>query len=89
MAFEKDGKRISFDCSEMIADLKQDILEFGENCEVYAVKHKGKNGVAWYIDYYYEINDVVDEQVKEDGDSLVKMTLGDLLPILIHQNEIL
>lgn len=89
MAEIKDGKHISFECSEMIAEVKQDILEFGDDCEVYAVKRKGKTGVTWHVDYYYEINNLVEDQVGLNGDTLVKTTLGDLLPLLIKQNEII
>ena len=36
MAFEnKDGIKISYECSELIAELEKDIAEFGANTPVY------------------------------------------------------
>ena len=89
MAEIKGGVHHSYECMEMIADVKQDIIEFGDDCEVYAVKRKGKHGTAWYIDYYYELNNLVEDQAGLNGDTLVKTTLGELLPALIKQNDII
>ena len=51
MAFiNEQGIKISFECSELIDELKTDILEFGGDTVV-AVWCKDNSGVTLYVNY--------------------------------------
>ena len=78
MAFiNKEGKRISYDSSELIRDLSEDIIEFGNETVLYA-KTKEMEGVNVYVDYAFEPEEGYD----------IRITATALLELLNVQNEI-
>lgn len=89
MAFvnEKDIN-ISYDSSELITDLKQDILEFG-NDYIVAVWYKQIEGVTVYTNYDFINEDSpIDKSELQDGEQIKPMTMGTLLTALEQQNSL-
>ena len=90
MAFvNKNGKKISYECSELISELKQDILEFGGD-KIVAVWCKEYEGVTLYTNY-----DFIDEEMPldaselQDGEYINRMSMSALLILMEQQNEII
>lgn len=78
---------ISYECSELIAELKQDIVEFGGD-KVVAVWCKEYEGVVLYTNYDFIENGIpLSESEMKDGEFIKKMTMSALLVILEKQNE--
>lgn len=90
MAFvNADGKSVSYECSELIEELKQDITEFGGN-KVVAVWCKEHEGVTIYTNYdFIEEEEPLRESELKDGEFLKQMTMSALLIVLEKQNSIL
>lgn len=90
MAFiNEDGKSISYECSELIEELKTDIEEFGGHTVV-AVWCKEEYGVKVYTNYdFIEPEKPISEEELSDGEYLKKMTMSALLILLEKQNEII
>lgn len=91
MAFvNANGENISYECFELITELKQDIAEFGGDTVV-AVWCKDYKGVIIYINYDFidEKNFPIEETELEDGDFIKQMTMSALLVVLEKQNEII
>lgn len=79
---------ISFDCEDLIYDVECDIKEFGENKVVTVWQKKFYNQI-FYVNYdFVEPKEVAPAEIRE-GETLVKMTLGELLEYLKNQNTIL
>ena len=95
MAFESNnGIKISFECSELIEELKEDIEEFGEDALVNVWVREDKDGVALFVNYDFIDEDMPlteDEKklMEEQNEHIEVMSMGTLLPILEKQNEIL
>lgn len=90
MAFiNSAGEKISYDCSELIEELKEDIEEFGGDTVV-AVWQKEIGGVTIYTNY-----DFIEEEVPlepselREGESVTRMTMTTLLLLLRQQDKIL
>ena len=84
-----DGKNISFECSELIKELKEDILEFGGD-KIVAVWCKKSEGVILYTNYdFVEEDDSIRESELQSGEFLKQMTMSALLIILEKQNSII
>lgn len=85
----KDGMKISFECSDLILELKEDILEFGEDAPV-CVWCKDEYGVTLYTNYDFieEENPITSDEL-DVGEYFKEMTMGELLNALKRQNEIL
>ena len=94
MAFEgKDGIKISYECSGLISELKNDIAEFGEDTLIYVWVKEDKDGIALFTNYDFiddEMPITADElkTMKDRGEHIEVMTMGILLPILVQQNEV-
>lgn len=90
MAFvDADGKSISYECSELIDELKQDIAEFGGN-KVVAVWCKEYEDVIIYTNYdFIDEEEPLRESELKDGEFLKQMTMSALLLVLEKQNSIL
>lgn len=90
MAFtNKNGQSISYNCSELIEELKQDINEFGGETLV-NVWCKEREGVTLYINYDF-INDeepVTKEELNE-AEFIKVMTMSALLVLFETQNSII
>lgn len=81
MAFiNKNGQSISFECSELIEELKDDISEFGGD-RIVAVWCREYQGVTIYTNYDFITELQKNEQIK-------KMTMTALLMLLEEQNSI-
>lgn len=81
-----NGRKISYECDELITELKEDITEFGEDLQVYAWC-KDTHGVTIYTNY-----DFADEgRIKSDellkGEYLKRMTASELLEVMEEQNR--
>lgn len=90
MAFINDnGENISYECSELIEELKHDIAEFGSS-KIVAVWYKEDQGTTIYTNYDYITEDQpIDESELESGEYLKEMTMGALLSALEAQNTML
>ena len=90
MAFvNADGKSIGFECSELIEELKEDILEFGGN-KMIAVWCKEYEGVILYTNYdFIEEDEPLTKSELKDGEFIKQMTMSALLVVLEKQNEII
>ena len=90
MAFiNSDGMNISFECSELIKELKADISLFGGN-KIIAVWCKNTSGVTIYTNYDFIDKDqpIVESELNE-GEYISEMTMSALLVLLEKQNKIL
>lgn len=90
MAFiNEQGIKISFECSELIDELKTDILEFGGDTVV-AVWCKDNSGVTLYTNYdFIDEDQPITEKELDKDEYIQKMTMSALLILLEKQNEIL
>ena len=77
----QNDTHISYESSELIADLKQDILEFG-NDYIVAVWYKEIDGVTVYTNYDFINEDSpIDQSELQDGEKIKPMTMGALLAL--------
>ena len=90
MAFTNpQGLNISYECSELIAELKADIAEFGGD-EIVAVWCKEKAGITIYTNYdFISEEETLKQSELQPGEYVQKMTMSALLILLEKQNEIL
>lgn len=89
MAFiNANGLKISYECSELIEELKQDIEEFGGD-RVVAVWCKEYEGVTIYTNYDFITDDMPLENSEVNGEVVKPMTMSALLILFEKQNEIL
>ena len=89
MAIQNDrGELISFECSDIIDDVKEDLQEYRRQTKVYAACRFEK-GVKIIFDYFF--NDIQEmamfPPLKED-EWFEKMTLAELLAYLTRLNNI-
>lgn len=79
---------ISFESSELISELKNDIAEFGEDLIMYAW-YRVINGVKIYTNYDFIVDDMplIEKEVNV-GEVLTKIKAGELLRRLENQNKI-
>lgn len=83
----QNNTHIIYESSELIADLKQDILEFG-NDYIVAVWYKEIDGVTVYTNYDFINEDSpIDQSELQDGEKIKPMTIGALLTALEQQNS--
>jgi hypothetical protein len=85
----KKGETISYECSELIEELKADIKEFGGDTIV-AVWCKEYKGVVIYTNYdFIDKEKPIKKSELMDGEFIKKMTMTGLLIVLEKQNEII
>ena len=84
----EEGKSISYECSGLIEELREDIKEFGGNTIV-AVWCKKMDGVVIYTNYDFITPDLPLMKDETDGEYIDKMTMTTLLMLLEEQNKIL
>lgn len=89
MAFvNSDGRRISFECSALIDELKQDIAIMGKD-KIVAVWCKTYMNVTLYTNYdFINDEDPISKNELKDGEYILEMTMGALLPLLEKQNAV-
>lgn len=89
MAFINNlGMAISFDCSDLIEELKEDIDEFGEDLTLEVVTEE-KEGVTIYKDYHFIGDDVDKKESLSKGECIQKITAIDLLMLYERENDVL
>lgn len=90
MAFiNPQGSKISFECSELIEELKADIAEFGGD-QMVAVWCKDNFGVTIYTNYdFVEEEEPIRESELQDGEYIQEMTMSALLILMEKQNEVI
>lgn len=89
MAFmNKAGIKISYDCRDLINELRQDIEEFGGSMFVDVVTEK-IDGVTIYKDYNFIENDPATEFKLRAGEELVRMTATSLMDLYRIENELM
>ncbi len=87
MAFEnRDGKKISYECSKLIEELKKDIAEFGGEKLVYVITEKQED-VVIYKDYFLAARDKSSIELK-GKEKLKIMTASALLILYKMENSI-
>ena len=77
--------RISYECSELIAELEQDILEFGGDTKLVVWVKTLSNGFKLYTNYDFE----GEESELEACGHFEKMKAKTLLNLLKRQNKVL
>lgn len=89
MAFiNKYGEKISYDCSELIEELVQDIQEFGGDMIVWVVTEQ-MEGVTIYKDYdLYEKGETEIGFPLTEKESSMKMTASALMELYKVENEL-
>ncbi len=89
MAFvNKFGQSVSFDCSELIEELKADIDEFGGD-KVLEVVTEEREDVVIYKDYNFIEDDKGVSSKLSKNEKLQKMTASALLLLYEQENSIL
>ena len=89
MSFKNEyGANISYECDDLIEELKADIAEFGGDTIV-AVWCKKTHGVTIYTNYDFIEEPGISASELNDGEYLTKMTMSALLVLFEKQNEIL
>lgn len=84
----QNDTHIIYESLELIADLEQDILEFG-NDYIVAVWYKEIDGVTIYTNYDFINEDSpIDQSELQDGEKIKPMTMGALLTALEQQNSL-
>lgn len=79
---------ISYECSELIRELKRDILEFGTGKEV-AVWCRDYEGITLYTNYDFISDEKINPTELQSVEYIKTMTMGELLPLLERQNAII
>lgn len=89
MAFRNTlGKSISYDCSELIEELKADIAEFGGD-KMLEVVTEEQEGVTIYKDYNFIDDDESTAFKLTEKEKLQRMTASALLLLYKEENSIL
>ena len=89
MAFINDmGKSISFDCSDLISELKLDIAEFSGDMIVEVVTEE-KDGVTLYKDYNFIDGDEKNDFKLSPSEKMQRMTASALLILYEQENSVL
>ena len=85
----ENGENISYECSELIEELKADISEFGGDTIV-KVWCKDTNGVTIYTNYDFIEKEMSLQDNEIENDEYIKqMSLTALVMLLEIQNSIL
>ncbi len=89
MALNSKNQNISYECSELIAELKEDIAEFGGN-KIVAVWCKDIHWSTIYTNYdFAEDEHPIKKSELKEGEYIQKMTMSALLILLEKQNSVL
>ena len=81
--------KISYECSELIEELKQDIEEFGGDTIV-AVWWKENDWLIFYTNYdFIDEEEPITEKELQNEEFIKQMTMTTLLILLEEQNEII
>lgn len=89
MLLGSKGYPVSFECSELIAELKMDIREFGKN-KLLAVwlKEYSEHGVEFVTNYDFIVDEEpISEKELDKNERIALMTAERLLDLLEKQNN--
>lgn len=86
MFYNKYGEKISYDCSDLLKELMQDIEEFGSDLMVEVITEV-HDGVKLYLDYF-PLEDSSLPTIK-DSERVEILKATDLLSLYIEENKIL
>lgn len=85
----REGKLISYECSELIEELKEDIKEFGSD-KIVAVWCKYIDDVKVYTNYdFITEGEPVNKTEVKDDEIMTTMSMSALLILLERQNSII
>lgn len=80
--------KISFECSDLIEELKNDIKEFGES-KMVSVWARSYSGEEVYVNYDFLVSeDAISKEQIRDDERIVFMEMSILLSKLEEQNSI-
>ena len=83
----QNDTHIIYESLELIADLEQDILEFG-NDYIVAIWYKEIDGVTIYTNYDFINEDSpIDQSELQEGEKIKPVTMGALLVALEQQSS--
>lgn len=82
------GHKISYDCEELIEELKQDIEEFGGDMLVEVVTEEYE-GVTLYKDYNFIDDDEDTAFILAENEKMVRMTATALLILYEQENQLM
>lgn len=89
MSFKSNGGvNVSYDCSSLIEELREDIAEFGSNL-ILEVVVEDVDGVTIYKDYNFIEDDPSTEFELEPGERLIRMTAAALMTAYEVENQVL
>ena len=86
MFYNKYGEKISYDCSDLLKELMQDIEEFGSDLMVEVITEV-HDGVKLYLDYF-PLEDSALPTIK-DSERVEILKATELLHLYIQENKIL
>ena len=82
-----EGIKLSYECSDLIEELKADIEEFGGD-KIVAVWCIDNSGVTFYTNYDFIVpEEPLQKSELQNGEYIKKMTMSALLIRLEKQNE--
>lgn len=79
---EDEQMKVSYECTELIKELRHDISEFGDNLEVFVITDRAA-GVTIYKDYDFELPET------STGEKVEKISAKELLRLYESQNRII
>lgn len=86
--FNMNKIKVSHECTELIEELKNDILEFGGDMIVEAVV-RDYSGAEVYVDYNLIDNHPATDLALMPNERTIKMTASALLVVFEEQNQVL
>lgn len=84
----KNGRHISFDCDDLIEELREDIAEFGGDLMLEVVTEE-REGVLLYKEYNFIDKNTETAFKLQPGESVQRMTATALLELYKLENSIL
>lgn len=89
MSFKSNGGvNVSYDCSSLIEELREDIAEFGSDL-ILEVVVEDVGEVTIYKDYNFIEDDPSTEFELEQGERLIRMTAAALMTAYEVENQVL
>lgn len=89
MILGSKGYPVSFECSELIRELRKDIQEFGKD-KLFAVflRNYSEHGIEVAVNYDFIVDaDMIDRSELSNDERIVIMTAESLLDFLLKQND--
>lgn len=87
MEYINNNISVSFECTELIKELRQDIAEFGKNLIVEVITTQ-LHGITIYKDYNFISDDENTKIELKQNEKLVKMPAVELLELYEKENRL-